>query len=33
MAVLSPARPDLADGTRVRTERNKQAAARTPLAT
>src|SRR6185437_5209531 len=25
MAVLSPARPDLADGTRVRPERNKQA--------
>jgi RND family efflux transporter MFP subunit len=27
MAVLSPARPDLADGTRVRTERNKQVGA------
>lgn len=27
MAVLSPARPDLADGTLVRTERSKQAAA------
>jgi len=27
MAVLSPARPDLADGTRVRTEPNKSAAA------
>jgi RND family efflux transporter MFP subunit len=27
MAVLSPARPDLAEGTRVRTERSKQAPA------
>src|SRR5215813_9447399 len=32
MAVLSPARPDLADGTRVRTERNKPAASQDAIA-